>query len=696
MQYSGATARDGSSAIQEYMPRRLVPGLLGLLLTIIAPLTGVAAEFRILRYEPLFMSEALHPRSVSPTGPATGGSALRFHAFGTDFALDLEPNERINGALSPAQRATTVALRGVVVGRAGSWVRLTRDRGQLSGMLFDGHELYTIEPAADARPFIRNPAASLRDDEQVIYRLTDTLTDMEGKFCGVEMVAGVATQADVYHALAAQMQTYDSALLVATKQLEIGVVADYELTAARANDTEPAVLARMNIVDGIFTSQVGVHLAVRSVTTFPADTDPFTGTDPSTVLGQLATYRRDTPAQQATGLTHLMTGRNLDGDTVGIAYLGGLCTTRNSASLSEANTGVTTSALIAAHEIGHVFGAPHDNETGSACETTAATFLMAPRLNSSSTFSTCSLAQMSPNVATRSCLSTVAQSDAALVVPASAGLALNQTTVVSFSVRSEGPAAIGDVQVNVALPPGITISGAGAESGTCQIGPSQVSCALTSIPAGNSREVQMSLIGLVEGTSIANITLTAPSDAQSANNSAQLSLVTTPGADVSVTVAASSASIDTGATAVATITVSNLSGVSATGTRLTATLPAGLAAVSVATNLLGCTVDGANAFSCTAVSLPANSSQSVALTLRGTSAGTPRLNVAVTSQLGDPNAANNAAGVTITVAAAPAVTVTPPAAGGGGGRLDIELPVLGAALALALLRRRRALDRARG
>jgi uncharacterized repeat protein (TIGR01451 family) len=670
MQYSGAAARKGSSAIQAFMPRRLAPGLTGLLLTIIAPLTGSAAEFRILRYEPLVVSEALRPLSAGPTDIATRGSVMRFHAFGTDFALDLEPNERINGALSPALRARTVALRGSIVGRAGSWVALTRDRGRLSGMLSDGQELYTIEPAAEARPFIRNPMSSLQDDELVIYRLKDTLTDLEGRFCGVEMRPGVSSQADVYHALTAQMQTYDTAQLTATKQLEVGVVADYEFTVAHANDTEPAVLGRMNVVDMIFSSQVGVHLAVRSVTTFATDTDPFDGTVPSMVLGQLATYRRDTPAQQETGLTHLMTGRNLDGDTVGIAYLAGLCTTRNSASVSEANSGVTTSALIAAHEIGHVFGAPHDSEAGSACEATAATFLMAPRLNSNSTFSPCSLAQMSPNVSSRSCLSAVAQADAALVVPASAGLALNQVTVVSFSVRSEGPAAINDVQVNVALPPGITASGAGAESGTCQIGVSQISCTLTSIPAGSSREVQMSLIGLAEGTGTANITLTAPGDAQSANNSASLQLVTTPGADVSVGVVASNASIDVGSTSVATVTVSNLSGVTATGTRLTATLPAGLTAVSAAANSLGCTVDGAGVFSCPAVSLPANSSQSVALTLRGTSAGTPRLNVAVTSQLGDPNAANNGAGVTFTVTTA--VVVTPPATPGPGTRQPLR------------------------
>ena len=62
-------------------------------------------------------------------------------------------------------------------------------------------------------------------------------------------------------------------------------------------------------------------------------------------------------------------------------------------------------ALIAAHEIAHVFGAPHDGEEGGACATTTGNqFLMAPRINGSQQFSACSLAQMAPRVQAASCL----------------------------------------------------------------------------------------------------------------------------------------------------------------------------------------------------------------------------------------------------------------------------------------------------
>jgi hypothetical protein len=622
---------------------------------LLAPLTGGAGEFRILRYEPVTISESVHPPGRA-SGGAVRGIALRFRVYGSDFAVDLEPNDRINAALSPRARTQTLAWRGTIAGRPGSWARVLRSHGRLTGMLFDGHELYSIESGAEARRYIRNPLAGLRDEQLVIYRLSDTLTDLEGDFCGVEMVPGVSSQADAFAALAAELQTDPTAMLVATKQLEVGVVADHLFAQAQGPEIESAVAARMNVVDGIFSSQVGVHLSVRSITSLDDDGAINATTVPGDLLTALGNYRRDSGVQQLTGLTHLMTGRNLDGNTVGIAYSssGGsspLCSSRNSASLSEVrNQTVNNSALIAAHEIGHNFGAPHDADANGACAAEAPGFLMAAQLNGSATFSPCSLTQMQPAVNTASCLASVAQSDAALVVPTSAPLALNQPTVVSFSVRSEGPGAIDNVQVIVALPPGVVVSGAGAIGGTCQIATSQVVCALASIPAGQSREIQMSLEGRIAGNSIARVTLTASGDARSDNNGAQIPLVTATGADISVSVSAASTAIETLATTVATILVRNQGGVAAPGTLLTATLPAGLVAVTVANNALGCGVPpGAATMSCSATTLAAGATEAVALTVRANAAGSQRLTLAVTSSLGDPDAANNAAGVTFTV-----------------------------------------------
>jgi hypothetical protein len=122
------------------------------------------------------------------------------------------------------------------------------------------------------------------------------------------------------------------------------------------------------------------------------------------MLAEVSDWRIDSPRQRNTGLTHLFTGRNIDGRVVGMAYVNAVCSRRFGASLSESTTAPSFSALIAAHEIGHSFGAPHDGESGSACATTPQDFLMAPRINGSQQFSACSLAQMQPRLEAASCL----------------------------------------------------------------------------------------------------------------------------------------------------------------------------------------------------------------------------------------------------------------------------------------------------
>src|SRR5262249_17730464 len=158
----------------------------------------------------------------------------------------------------------------------------------------------------------------------------------------------------------------------------VGVVADYEFYQVFNSDPEGAIIARMDIVDGIWSSQVGVKISLAPLTVVKTATEPFTSTVPSDLLSQVEQYRSSHAAQRATGVTHLMTGRDLDGDTVGIAYMGTVCNSQSADSLSEGNHSTLFSGLVAAHELGHSFNAPHDGEAG-ACASTPQTFLMAPK-----------------------------------------------------------------------------------------------------------------------------------------------------------------------------------------------------------------------------------------------------------------------------------------------------------------------------
>src|SRR5262249_28151404 len=129
------------------------------------------------------------------------------------------------------------------------------------------------------------------------------------------------------------------------------------------------------------------------------------------------TYRANTPAIRDRGLAHLFTGHGLNGTIVGIGYVGALCEAQTGVSVSEALDPVD-SMLIVAHELGHNFGAPHDGEAGSACSSVPQTFLMAPVLNGSSTFSSCSVQIMQTAAAAAACVTPARTRDVAVTVPA--------------------------------------------------------------------------------------------------------------------------------------------------------------------------------------------------------------------------------------------------------------------------------------
>jgi hypothetical protein len=190
-------------------------------------------------------------------------------------------------------------------------------------------------------------------------------------------------------------------------QLWVAVVGDALLARQDGDALETNLLARLNLIDGLFASQLGVHIEAASVTLFTRHADEPFGrtTEASDLPEEIADWRATDPTQRAAGLTHVFTGRNLSGRTVGMAYIDALCSRRYSTSLSQATASTTFAALIAAHEIGHVFGAPHDGEGGSACATTPTDFLMAPRINGSQQFSQCSLEQIAPRIEAAACLS---------------------------------------------------------------------------------------------------------------------------------------------------------------------------------------------------------------------------------------------------------------------------------------------------
>jgi hypothetical protein len=481
--------------------------------------------------------EAIRPQIHQVSGHTR---SMTFEAYGRHFNFQLQPNEAVLRAV-PAGRTDIEPLRGQVEGQATSlsagsrrtWVRMTHTRTGWRGMFFDGQELYAIETAADVASSVVQPLTDTSG--LVMYRLKDALLPDGPAFCEIlnadgSPYVGTDSTSDAQSRVTAKM-LFNSVVKDAATfpngpdlELTVGVVADYEFYQSFSDDPEGAIISRWDIVDGIWSSQVGVKISLAPLTVLKTANEPFTKTAPADLLAQVRQYRGASSAQLATGVTHLMTGRKLDGDIVGISYMDSVCNGNTADSLSEGTHSALESALIAAHELGHNFNAPHDGESG-ACSATPQTFLMAPKINYSDQFSSCSLVQINARIQTASCLVPYEAPDVEVELPATlVGAVVNSTFTVSFIAHAIGDDQSNAVTASASLPANVTVQSATVTNGTCTNDSATVSCTLGNMLPQETRQIDLTLVGSTVGTTTAILSVASPNDSVSTNNSAQVSI----------------------------------------------------------------------------------------------------------------------------------------------------------------------------
>jgi len=324
--------------------------------------------------------------------------------------LRLEDNRSLLGRVAPATRATFARrgdrfLRGRIDGVEGSWVRLNRIDGSLSGAVYDGNELWLIDRAGAMGV---TGMRGTRADRTIAYRFSDLDTELLFDHGGLEAPgtrAGKTPAPLAYDEFAALLTEFVALQGSSMEAVPITIVSDVEFSARHGSNAQAVVIARINFLDGIYSAQVGVGITLlhHEVLT---DNGPLTSTDPGTLLSdQFGPFMRTGAGSNLPfgGLGHLFTDRNLNGSTVGIAYLGVLCNSGFGYGLTEDLSTETGSSLVFAHEVGHNLGAGHDNDLDSCPEGTFRG-IMNSLINGEDQFSQCSVDAMAPLVASASCL----------------------------------------------------------------------------------------------------------------------------------------------------------------------------------------------------------------------------------------------------------------------------------------------------
>jgi hypothetical protein len=533
------------------------------------------------------------------------------------------------------------------------------------------------------------------ESQTIVFRLADVTIDPSGAACASESASTKAS--DAFATLAGELKNSSVAMQAsgATRRLELSALGDARFRERYGSEQEARdeILIRLNNVDGIFSSQLSIEIHVGTVSVPDAGNDQLSAaTAPNSLLRELANLRRRSPELSSHGLTHLFTDRDLDGSTIGIAYLDSVCDVQNAVGLTETRN-TWLDSLVAAHEIGHNFGADHDGDTQGSCPDTASFgFLMAPVVSGTDDFSPCSLTRMRARTQQASCITNLPPAN--ISIPANLGTARRPLAAPfrwQLPISNAGGLDSRNVRAELTLPAELSIADAHVVGGSCMSGGGAVECQLGDMAGGDLRTIELGLISNVSGSYPIAARVTADHDASLADNEGSGTILVGAPADISVRLRGP-------ATAMAnerfTVDFDVTNGTTDTAGTVTVLIdiPAGTTVGSASLSNGTCT-SAATGIECTLTPLGGGSTASGSVSLTASTAGSAALRASVSGSYFDTNNANDTADLVIAVSGAAAAAVSqPPAAnaGGGGGGGSFGLLLLLALAPLHRARRRRA------
>lgn len=291
-------------------------------------------------------------------------------------------------------------VQGHVEGVPDSWVRLSRIGGQWQGVISVHGALHRVQ---EGGPGSQNPNTALQTEpvtpsEHPADCASDHLLPVPAELSqsgDPDEETSPSPRAQLLTSSAICNNPVDGLCLMA----RLVTVFDSQFQQQFPDTFQDQAVALLNVMEGYYLNDVRVGFTDLHIE-FP-QTELFSTTRNTIDFLEAVTEEYDElsfmDTSQQSPLLHVVTGRNFRGSAVGAAWLGGACSRNGFATgvTQLLDKSVTTTALIAAHEIGHNFGAVHDVNNNS-CDSG---FIMAAELNTGVTqFSSCSRDEIADHV----------------------------------------------------------------------------------------------------------------------------------------------------------------------------------------------------------------------------------------------------------------------------------------------------------
>ncbi|XP_077992378.1 zinc metalloproteinase-disintegrin-like NaMP isoform X2 [Glandiceps talaboti] len=294
-------------------------------------------------------------------------ASFSFEAFGKDFILDVYLNEvlfpegfveryYLEDGTPVVKRPNTTHQHCYYYGEVRdsniSTVALSTCDG-LSGVISDGSDTYYVEPLQDSQ-----------SNQHLIYKSHDAKRP-HGSTCGHRNNAFSSIYGDDVRKLS-QLKRVRRDVHTETKYIELYIVSDhseYNFMLGNIDSVRKRTKEIANLIDTYYRP-LNVRVALIGLEVWSNGDMIEVSSNPMTTMDNFQTWRKDDLLPSFyNDNAQLLTGRTFEGSTVGMASLGGMCSSERSAGVNE-DHGLHPAdvASTMTHEIGHNIGLVHDSD----------------------------------------------------------------------------------------------------------------------------------------------------------------------------------------------------------------------------------------------------------------------------------------------------------------------------------------------
>jgi len=308
-------------------------------------------------------------------GTVASGAPLRIAAGVRTFDVRLERASirsgdcvvqvtRAGGVVERLDPGPVTTYRGSVDGLPGADARFTIDGSGVEGVILTDDGWWYVEPERDL-------AKAGGRGSHVVYAGSDVLPGAYGR-CGTTLADELNTAVERH----APVEKAQGGLPPLPPIVELATEADYDFfkTFANARAANNEIASIVNEVDGVYQRQLGVAFTIVFQNVWETRDDPYTATDAGMRLGEFRSYWNSRQQFVRRDLAHLWTAAPIDGNTLGVAYLGVACASPSASyGLSSRYGAAPGKFVLTAHEIGHNFSAVHPDQQQppvTSCDTT--------------------------------------------------------------------------------------------------------------------------------------------------------------------------------------------------------------------------------------------------------------------------------------------------------------------------------------